>query len=75
MKIIEVTWLDSHMFIGWVDDEDIEKVRTAPIQAESVGYLLFATEDRIAIIQSLSPYQKDHILVIPRQAVLKIRWL
>lgn len=75
MKIIEIDWVDSHTFIGWTDDEDARKVRTAPIQVNSVGYLLFATQDRVAIIQSVSPYQKDNILVIPRQAVLKIRWL
>ncbi len=75
MKIVEIIWVDSHSFVGWTSEFDREEVRTAPITVTSVGYFLFAEEDRIAIIQSDSPYQKDNILVIPRQAVLKIRWL
>ena len=75
--LVAVSWLDSH-HIGqsWMErKEAIEECRDMSLFCKTFGQLILATEDRIAVAQSVSDGCVDNIMIIPRVAVIRIEQL
>jgi hypothetical protein len=78
-KLVMVEWEDSARPISawqWVDDYEIPKI----VSCLSVGFLIAATDQAIAIAPNLGDIECDRtqasgIIRIPRSAVLEIRYL
>jgi hypothetical protein len=68
---VRVTWLDSVMSPGWVNESPLGD----NMEHESVGYLVAKTKDRIVLAQSRGAYSIGQHLTIPRCAVKSIKRL
>jgi hypothetical protein len=51
LRIVVITWVDSHSFEGWVDKDDLDRDE---VTIQSVGYLIKETTRALTITTSVS---------------------
>jgi hypothetical protein len=71
MKIIKVTWRDSHRYMYQMEDTLDCEVTTI----ESVGFLTFKDKNKVIIAQDLIDEDLRGVLVIPKENIIKIKSL
>lgn len=75
MKIVEVKWMDSRGTTRWDSKESYAEEAKKDLSITSIGYLAFESDDRVSIIQNVSPTSFDNMMTIPRIAVLSMKEL
>jgi hypothetical protein len=71
-KIAKITWLDSSQMRGWVDKDALEPIIET---VDSIGFVVKETDDFISISNSISEYQVNSPLTIPKFAIKEIEYV
>lgn len=80
-KLLEVDWLDSSSMSSWRSfDEAMAWARGHALGAKTIGYLIYESDDRIALVQNFGfenpaggASQVDSVMVIPKVSIISIR--
>ena len=76
MRKVEVEWRDSSSYQGWASKEHYLAKAAGPSVCTTVGYLMIKNENEIFLVMNHS--ENDNVdlgMTIPRECVLKIRYL
>lgn len=69
-----IEWVDSIGSAGWKTREEVQAFLSAPTEhVKSVGYLIHSDRNRVVIAQSLHYENRDHLMEIPRKAIVDMR--
>ena len=74
MEIVEIEWLDSQAYSGWMPQKDMRDWNDE-LLCRSVGYLLREDKDRLVLVASESVHSFADGLSIPRVCVRNIYYL
>lgn len=70
-----IQWIDSSSIQRWEPSETyLDYARDAKLICESVGYVVYESDDRVAVVQNLASREMDNMMVIPKVAIqLRVR--
>jgi hypothetical protein len=78
MKLVLVSWMDSHSGRGWRDLDDLRTI-TEALECRSVGWVLRKTKKAITLLPHLAGEKNGRIVLqacgdmtIPRKAITRI---
>ena len=70
-KIEEIIWVDSNGRGRWDSIESyMEYAKNENLECKTAGYVVYESDDRVAVVTSMSPKSYDGMMVIPKVAIL-----